>query len=195
MQPLATNNPFAQNHAHLVALPVPCDGVVLNATLLRFLAGQPEGYRAYRELAVRGELHLGDCFVHKVQKTVAGLSVGSSRSPDYLAFLATHHHATHAHAAATIKIATQKLADTLFNLMRHHDLRHAAVFANHWFDERLVPIAPNSAAADLPHKSQISNDALKLWAQLSTTLNVPHLKTQIFISKQLDLALLQQSAG
>lgn len=125
----STDTPFLQSRASTLIIPVSSRGEVLNKTLLRFMALYPSCRDEYRQLALKGELALGDVHLHRVSKQATGLGIGSNKTASHIALIITHNHPTHCVKPSTLSTACEALRPKLYQLMRYEGLRHAALFA------------------------------------------------------------------
>lgn len=88
-------------------------------------------HREYKERVHKGGLSLGDVMFCRVQKEVAGLGVGSSKTASDVVIIIAHHHGTDPVRLSTLKLAYQCLQPKLFEFMRHRSLRCVALY--HYF--------------------------------------------------------------
>lgn len=124
-----TDTPFLQSRANLLAFPASSDGTILNRTLLQLMTLYPCCRDKYKNLAIRGELNLGDVILHKISKQTTGLGAGNNAIHDYIALLITQNHPSHTEQISTITTALKSLQPKLYYLMRCEGLRRVAVFA------------------------------------------------------------------
>lgn len=138
---VARQSSMLHSRAELLVLPLPSDGVVYDRTLTRLLGLYPSVLGAYKELAQKGKLALGDVLIYPVQKEIAGLGVGSPKTANHIAIIIAHHHHTDPVRLSTLKGVYQELHAPLFELMRAKSLRlvaiyhHMALFGEHTADD------------------------------------------------------------
>lgn len=163
-QIIARHDSILKSRAAALVVCLPSDGVVLEPTLTRLFGLYPDAYHAYKSLAQKGELTLGEVHHHLIQKQATGLMMGNNARPDHLFMLITQHNAAHPIAKSTLKQCYQTLYETLFKLMRFHHLSHVS-FA--------LP------TGDSPYED---------WGFACQHLAVPRLKITLHIKPSIDIS-------
>ncbi len=135
-----TDSAFLQSNAKALILPMSTDGVILNRVTERTCLMYPCNYSAYQAMCKNGALALGDVFMHTVQHQATGLGVGSNKSANHIFNLVISHHAKHNAQKSTVISALKNLKPKLFELMRYHGLRHAALYATPLLSEDISPV-------------------------------------------------------
>lgn len=162
---LATHQSILHSTASLLILPLSSEAVVLDLVISRLMSMYPSTYRAYQELAHKGELALGSMWLHPIAKQTTGLGVGSNKTADAIAHLISHHHPTHSPKPLTFLEACKLLQPRLYELMRYRHIHHVAIYLG---------------VKDIEL-------ALKLWQIIHDTLPTPRVTIDVHIDKSLPL--------
>lgn len=182
---VALHQPFLQSRASLLLVGLCTDGIVLNPVISRLMQMHPSNHTAYRELAQKGELTLGDTLLHTAQKQTTGLSIGSNKGFDYIANLIVYTHPKDPIKLSSLVKACQTLNPKLFELMRYKNLRHIAIYTGNLMN------ADTPFVTDLPENiNQKQQTAEKLWQIFCTHLQIPRLTIDVHFDKSIDISQL-----
>lgn len=182
----ACHSPFLQSRASLLIVGLGADGVILNPTLSRLFQTHESIKIAYKDLAEKGELSLGDVHLFETQKQTTGLSVGNNKTPNHIAIMVVNTSPKDSIKPIALKNACQKLTSQLFELMRYKNLRHIAIYTGNLLaaDPAFIENFQDTTA-NCPDKQATAE---KIWQLFASTLNISRITTEVHFDKSIDIS-------